>query len=155
MRDPMPNEPLDDAERELQALAENIDVEEQQAAAAMAQLAIDGEVDLESEKDDDTEGWIDRAHKIGGGHSACKIGPGQGRQQASRLIYMDLTLVVSSGGSHSRSSTRQLKFSKLGGRYLPNWRYQTELCQGMYRRAESQRTICCVLYRNIGWRLIC
>jgi hypothetical protein len=56
MRDPMPNEPLDDAERELQALAENIDVEEQRAAAAMAQLAIDGEVDLESEKDDDTIG---------------------------------------------------------------------------------------------------
>ena len=55
----MPNEPMDDPERELQALAENIGVEEQQAAAAMAQLAIDGEVDLESEKDDDTEGWID------------------------------------------------------------------------------------------------
>ena len=59
VQDSKPNEPLADAERELQALAENIDVEEQQGAAAMAQLAIDGELELESEKDDDIEGWID------------------------------------------------------------------------------------------------
>jgi hypothetical protein len=59
VQDSKPNEPLADAERELRALAENIDVEEQQGAAAMAQLAIDGELELESEKDDDIEGWID------------------------------------------------------------------------------------------------
>ena len=59
VQDSKPNEPLADAERELQALAENIDVEEQQGAAAIAQLAIDGELELESEKDDDIEGWID------------------------------------------------------------------------------------------------
>ena len=59
VQDSKPNEPLADAERELQALAENIDVEEQQGAAAMAQLATDGELELESEKDDDIEGWID------------------------------------------------------------------------------------------------
>ena len=59
VQDSKPNEPLADAERELQALAKNIDVEEQQGAAAIAQLAIDGELELESEKDDDIEGWID------------------------------------------------------------------------------------------------
>jgi hypothetical protein len=52
----------DVAERELQDLAGDVDLEERQSIAAMAQCQIDGETgetDMEMETDDDVEGWID------------------------------------------------------------------------------------------------
>jgi hypothetical protein len=53
------NEPMDDTEHELQVLAEEIDLEEQQAAELLQQHAIDGEANGSSENDDDTDGWVD------------------------------------------------------------------------------------------------
>jgi hypothetical protein len=51
------------AERELQDLAGDVDLEEQQSIEAMAQCQIDGmrqvTTDMEMETDDDIEGWID------------------------------------------------------------------------------------------------
>ena len=53
------DEPLSEAECGLQDLAGDIEFEEQQAIKVMAQHGIDGETDVETEGDDDIEGWID------------------------------------------------------------------------------------------------
>ena len=51
---------LDDTERKLQDLAQEIDLEEQQAAELLQQHVIDGEVNSSAENDDDnTNGWVD------------------------------------------------------------------------------------------------
>ena len=53
---------VDNAERELQDLAGDVDLEEQQSIEAMAQRQINGETgetDPETVTDDDVEGWID------------------------------------------------------------------------------------------------
>lgn len=51
---------MDDSDCELQDLAEEIDLEEQQAAELLQQHAIDGEANGSSENDDDdTDGWVD------------------------------------------------------------------------------------------------
>ena len=50
----------DDTERELQDLAEEIDLEEQQAAELLQQHAIDSKANSSTENDDDdTDGWVD------------------------------------------------------------------------------------------------
>ena len=51
---------LDDTECELQDLAEEIDLEEQQAAELLQQHAIDGKANSSAENDDDDiDGWVD------------------------------------------------------------------------------------------------
>ena len=50
------DEPVDATEHELQDLAEEIDLEEQQAAKLLKDHAIDGE---ENKNDSDTDGWVD------------------------------------------------------------------------------------------------
>ena len=50
----------DDTEHELQDLAEEIDLEEQQAAELLQQHAIDSKANSSTENDDDdTNGWVD------------------------------------------------------------------------------------------------
>jgi hypothetical protein len=49
-----PDEPVDATERELQDLAEDIDLEEQQAAELLKQHAVG-----DNENEDDADGWID------------------------------------------------------------------------------------------------
>lgn len=49
-----PDEPVDAAERDLQDLAEDIDLEEQQAAELLKQHAVG-----DNENEDDADGWID------------------------------------------------------------------------------------------------
>jgi hypothetical protein len=56
------DEPVDDTECELQVLAEEINLKEQQAAELLQQHAIDGEANGSRENDDDnnnTDGWVD------------------------------------------------------------------------------------------------
>jgi hypothetical protein len=54
------DEPVDATERELQDLAEEIDLEEQQAAKLLKQHAIDSKANKASDNNNnDTDGWVD------------------------------------------------------------------------------------------------
>jgi hypothetical protein len=53
------DEHLDEAERELRELADNVNAKDQEAEEEMDQCDMDGEMDVGDENDDDIEGWID------------------------------------------------------------------------------------------------
>jgi hypothetical protein len=50
---------LDEAERELRTLADDVNAKDQEAEEEMVQCDMDGEMDVGDESDDDIEGWID------------------------------------------------------------------------------------------------
>jgi hypothetical protein len=114
----------EDAEQELQDLAGDVNLEEQQSIEAMAQHQINGEAgntDTETETDDDVEGWIDEMmllspaerEQVEGDICPVKLVLVKVRYQwcMGRLL---LTCIGSFGKLLSKSSTHQQLSCLLG-----------------------------------------
>lgn len=132
------DEQLDDAERELRDLAGDVDLDEKESMSAMAQHQINGETgqsSMETEKDDDVEGWIDemmllspaQREQVEEDIRPVKLVLVKVRyQQCTRRML--LTCIGSFGRSRLKSSTHRRLSCQLGETCSRNSNCRTGSC---------------------------